>query len=86
MRRLIRSRLIWIYTVCKCVSEFTWCRGLPDFILLYSCVEPALGIFVPIAYANNEGSGEPAHPHSLARTFPARTRKVWKQMNTQTKN
>ena len=23
MRRLIRSRLIWIYTVCKCVSEFT---------------------------------------------------------------
>ena len=23
MRRLIRSRLIWIYTVCNCVSEFT---------------------------------------------------------------
>ena len=23
MRRLIRSRLIWISTVCKCVSEFT---------------------------------------------------------------
>ena len=23
MRRLIRSRLIWIFTVCKCVSEFT---------------------------------------------------------------
>ena len=23
MRRLIRSRLIWIYTVCKCMSEFT---------------------------------------------------------------
>ena len=23
MRRLRRSRLIWIYTVCKCVSEFT---------------------------------------------------------------
>ena len=23
MRRLMRSRLIWIYTVCKCVSEFT---------------------------------------------------------------
>ena len=23
MRRLIRSRLIWIYTVCKRVSEFT---------------------------------------------------------------
>ena len=23
MRRLARSRLIWIYTVCNCVSEFT---------------------------------------------------------------
>ena len=23
MRRLIRSRLIWITTVCKCMSEFT---------------------------------------------------------------
>ena len=33
MRRLIRSRLIWIYTVCKCVSEFTWCPNLPDFTL-----------------------------------------------------
>ena len=33
MRRLIRSRLIWICTVCKCVSEFTWCPKLPDFTL-----------------------------------------------------
>ena len=23
LRLLLRSRLIWIYTVCKCVSEFT---------------------------------------------------------------
>ena len=34
MRRLTRSRLIWIYTVCKCVSEFTWCPNLPDFTLI----------------------------------------------------
>ena len=34
MRRLIRSRLIWIYSVCKCVSEFTWCPNLPDFTLV----------------------------------------------------
>ena len=33
MRRLIRSRLIWISTVCKCVSEFTRCPKLPDFNL-----------------------------------------------------
>ena len=38
MRRLIRSRLIWIYTVCKCVSEFTWCPNLSDFILIDSFV------------------------------------------------
>ena len=28
---MIRSRLIWISTVCKCMSEFTWCPKLPDF-------------------------------------------------------
>ena len=33
MRRLIRSRLIWISTVCKRVSEFTSCPNLPDFTL-----------------------------------------------------
>ena len=31
MRRLIRSGLIWIYTVCKCVSEFNSCPNLPGF-------------------------------------------------------
>ena len=30
---------------------------------------------VLIAYASSEGSGEPAHPRSLARTFPARSYK-----------
>ena len=35
MRWLISSRLIWIYTVCKCVSEFTLCPNLPDFTLLH---------------------------------------------------
>ena len=31
MRQLIRSHLIWISTVSKCVSEFTWCPNLPIF-------------------------------------------------------
>ena len=35
MRRLIRSRLIWISTFCKCMSEFTQCPKLPDFTLLF---------------------------------------------------
>ena len=34
MRRLIRSRPIWISTVCKRVSEFTWCPSVPDFTLV----------------------------------------------------
>ena len=36
IRRLIRSRLTWIYTVCKCVSEFTRCQKLPDFTLIFA--------------------------------------------------
>ena len=33
MRRLIRSRLIWISAVCKCVSILTWCPKFHDFTL-----------------------------------------------------
>ena len=33
MRRLIKSRLIWIVTVCKCMSEFTCCPKFPGFTL-----------------------------------------------------
>ena len=33
MRRLVRSCLVWISSVCKCMSEFTWCPKLPDFTL-----------------------------------------------------
>ena len=36
---------------------------------------PHQGNLVLIAYASSEGSGEPAHPHSLARTSVARSYK-----------
>ena len=36
---------------------------------------PRQANLVIIAYANSEGSGEPAHPRSLARTFAARSYK-----------
>ena len=36
---------------------------------------PRQANLVLIAYASSEGSGEPAHPHSLARTFAARSYK-----------
>ena len=40
--------------------------------LLYG---PRQANLVLIAYASSEGSGEPAHPRSLARTFAARSYK-----------
>ena len=39
-----------------------------------------------IAYASSEGSGEPAHPRSLARTFAARSYKQWVKRNLQTES
>ena len=33
IRRLLMSRLIWILTVCKHMSEFTRCQKLLDFTL-----------------------------------------------------
>ena len=36
---------------------------------------PRQAILVLIAYASSEGSGEPAHPRSLARTSAARSYK-----------
>ena len=41
---------------------------------------------VLIAYASSEGSGEPAHPRSLARTFAARSYKQWIKRNLQTES
>ena len=38
-------------------------------------IGPRQANLVLIAYASSEGSGEPAHPHSLARTFAARSYK-----------
>ena len=41
---------------------------------------------VLIAYASREGLGEPAHPHSLARTSAARSYKQWVKRNLQTES
>ena len=47
---------------------------------------PRQANLVLIAYASSEGSGEPAHPRSLARTFAARSYKQWIKRNLQTEN
>ena len=49
-------------------------------------VGPRQANLVLIAYASSEGSGEPAHPRSLARTFAARTYKQWAKWNLQTES
>ena len=49
-------------------------QNLKDFLTL----EPAHEILVLITKATSEGSGELAHPRSLARAFTDRTHEVWK--------
>ena len=47
---------------------------------------PRQASLVLIAYASSEGSGEPAHPRSLARTSAARSYRQWVKRNLQTKS
>ena len=47
---------------------------------------PRQANLVLIAYASSEGSGEPAHPRSLARTFATRSYKQWVKRNLQSEN
>ena len=49
-------------------------------------IGPRQANLVLIAYASSEGSGEPAHPRSLARTFAARPYKQWIKRNLQTES
>ena len=45
---------------------------------------PRQANLVLIAYASSEGSGEPAHPRSLARTFATRSYRQCVKRNLQT--
>ena len=47
---------------------------------------PRQANLVLIAYASSEGSGEPAHPRSLARTSAARSYKQWVKRSLQTES
>ena len=44
-----------------------------EYSNLLAKIGPRQANLVLIAYASSEGSGEPAHPRSLARTFAARS-------------
>ena len=47
---------------------------------------PRQANLVLIVYASSEGSGDPAHPRSLARTSTARSYKQWVKRNLQTES
>ena len=49
-------------------------------------IGPRQANLVLIAYASSEGSGEPAHPRSLARTSAARSNKQKVKRNLQTES
>ena len=53
----------------------TQLKGDKRLIEVKSSFGPRQANLVLIAYASSEGSGEPAHPRSLARTFAARSYK-----------
>ena len=54
--------------------------------LVQAIFGPRQANLVLIAYASSEGSGEPAHLRSLARTFTARSYKQWVKGNLQTES
>ena len=60
LRRLVDERLVQVFGPLK------------EFCSLFG---PRQANLVLIAYASSEGSGEPAHPRSLARTSAARSYK-----------
>ena len=86
MRRLIRSCLTWITTVCKCMSEFTPCPELPDFSLFIS------GPLVTSMVYQKLNTNTSNYPHSilmkqiqdhpLAATNLSRTRPQKQSTNT----
>ena len=61
-------------------------KNIPTPLARRTSNGPRQANLVLIAYASSEGSGEPAHPRSLARTFAARSYKQWVNRNLQTES
>ena len=76
--KLQRRRLRVLWALCVYI-EF-------KIKLKYHHPGPRQANLVLIAYASSEGSGEPAHPRSLARTSAARSYKQWVKRNLQTES
>ena len=67
------------YKRCHEAANMFYCKS-PNYWDTWSncCNELAHEIMVLITQATSEGSGEPAHPRSLARAFAIRAHEVWK--------
>ena len=87
---------VWHYSTCQLMphnylEQRNFQVAPSNHYWLFSCI-PSLTIgprqanLLLIAYASSEGSGEPAHPRSLARTFAARSYKQWVKRNLQTES
>ena len=82
------SHLMFFLSLCP-YFEF---RYSPDNSYFFNqtpkpaTIGPRQANLVLIAYASSEGSGEPAHPRSLARTFAARSYKQCVKRNLQTES
>ena len=64
------------------LSNETWIKSIKG----YTTTGPRQANLVLIAYASSEGSGEPAHPRSLARTSAAHSYRQWVKRNLQTES
>ena len=76
---------LYVSLICICIRKKTLGRD-NRWRNLLETYGPRQANLVLITYASSEGSGEPAHPRSLARTFAARSYKHWIKRNLQTEN
>ena len=72
--------------VHKTYSGWNKCIFMQRKVRIHYEIGPRQANLVLIAYASSEGSGEPAHPRSLARTSAARSYKQWVKRNLQTES
>ena len=64
------------FKACKQIENGVTRKGFETYSPIKITLKgPRQANLVFIAYASSEGSGEPAHPHSLAGTFAARSYK-----------
>ena len=75
--------LSWVSVKQNLITFLTHHHGEVMIILIHG---PRQASLVLIAYASSEGSGEPAHPRSLARTSATRPYKQRVKRNLQTEN